>query len=241
MVATLERIAEEIGRPSAILVISAHWEAEAPTITALGNPGLIYDYYGFPPESYELEYPCPGSPRLAGRVRDILTRTGMDARLDERRGIDHGAFVPLKIMYPQADIPCVQLSLLNSLDPGRHLSMGNALASLDEPGLLVLGSGFSFHNMEAFFQPESAQSHAWNEAFQEWLADTCAHPGISEGERTRRLNNWQSAPHARYCHPREEHLLPLHVCAGMAGKPTDADWRVRIMNRNSRMFHWSMR
>lgn len=239
MVACLGNIAKKIKKPSAILVVSAHWEAEVPTITSAAKPALIYDYYGFPEESYTIQYPCLGQPELASRVHEALLAAGIPASLDDQRGFDHGMFVPLKIMYPDADIPCVQLSLLSNLDPESHLEIGRALGVLADSNILVIGSGFSFHNMKAFFAVETADSKAMNESFEEWLQQTCASPDIGEEERFNRLLNWQSAPAARYCHPREEHLLPLHVCYGATAERCSVSFTMNILNKKASMFLWS--
>jgi len=204
-----------IRRPAAIIVISAHWEETEIAITAAANPPLLFDYHGFPPETYQYQYPAPGQPELAGRVQQLLSAAAIPSRLDLQRGFDHGLFVPLLMMYPEADIPCIQLSLSASLDAGLHLRIGKALAALRSENLLVLGSGFSFHNMRALMSKRDAAIDARNQAFEEWLADTCCSAALAETEREQRLANWQAAPHARYCHPREEHLLPLQVCYGM--------------------------
>lgn len=155
MVSCLKEIAESISRPSAIIVVSAHWEAANATLTSGENPHLIYDYSGFPPESYEISYPCPGSPDLATSILRQLELAGIKASADGTRGFDHGLFVPLKIMYPEADIACVQLSLIKNLDPLEHIKLGQALQGLADPSILLIGSGFSFHNMRAFFTPET--------------------------------------------------------------------------------------
>lgn len=238
MVDQLVSLAGELKTPAAVLVISAHWEEAEPTITAGEQPGLIYDYSGFPPESYEIRYPCAGEPALAGKIHETLHRAGIKSRLNQQRGFDHGTFVPLKIMYPEANIPCVQLSLVKGLDPETHLSLGESLQELDYENLLVIGSGFSFHNMREFFLPDNAGSRGRNEAFQQWLEETCAGPGLSEADRRRRLAHWTDAPHARFCHPREEHLLPLHVCYGMAGRPAEAALESTILGKESRTFFW---
>ncbi|AEY01187.1 extradiol ring-cleavage dioxygenase III subunit B [Oceanimonas sp. GK1] len=238
MVNTLQALAGKLERPSAILVISAHWEARVPTVTSGATPGLIYDYYGFPPESYSIRYPCPGEPALAHRICQALQEAGIPASEDEQRGYDHGLFVPLKLMYPEADIPCVQLSLVDSLDARTHVAIGRALRSLDEDNLLVIGSGFSFHNMRAFFAPETPEIRASNLAFEDWLEDTCSNQNMDESERCRRLIDWEQAPHARFCHPREEHLLPLHVCYGLAGKASDEHLSATILRKRSGMFYW---
>jgi 4,5-DOPA dioxygenase extradiol len=129
-------------KPSAILVISAHWEAQIPSITSGPFPSLIYDYYGFPKEAYDIKYPVAGSPELAKKIAGLLGSAGIDANLDNQRGFDHGLFVPLKLMFPDATIPCVQLSLVNNLQPELHLQMGKALRMLKKDNVLIIGSGF---------------------------------------------------------------------------------------------------
>lgn len=208
-----------VAKPDAIVVFSAHWEAPVVSITAAAAPALLFDYHGFPPETYEYQYPAPGDPALAGRVQALLQQSGIDARLDSERGFDHGLFVPLMLMYPDADIPCIQVSLAASLDPGEHLRIGQALAGLKNENLLFLGSGFSFHNMQALLSKRDDSIDPRNQAFETWLAQTCSDPGLTEAERELRLIEWQQAPHARYCHPREEHLLPLQVCYGVGQGP----------------------
>ena len=212
-------------RPGAILVISAHWEEWIPTLTSGENPSLFYDYYGFPEESYHIHYPAPGDPQLAREVAGILRGNGIDAALDAGRGFDHGMFVPLKLMYPQADIPCVQLSLLASLDGAAHIALGEALGALLEKDLLILGSGMSFHNARSFYHPTAA-TRAAGDAFNEWLIETCTAQDLATADRRQRLVNWMAAPSALHCHPRPEHLLPLHVCQGLGGKVTD---RARVV------------
>ncbi len=238
MVSCLKRLASDIPRPDALLVVSAHWEETVPTITAGQAPSLIYDYYGFPEESYHIQYPCVGEPVLAEEVRQLLGTAGIESRMDEARGFDHGLFVPLKIMYPEADIPCVQLSLVGTLDPTKHIEMGKALASLSAQRVLVVGSGFSFHNLRAFFAPSTPETRQLNRSFDDWLADTCSSSGYSEEERARRLARWSDAPAAHYCHPREEHLLPLHVCYGVALAPCAKRIALTIMDKLSSMYLW---
>lgn len=239
MVACLQTLAGKLRKPSAILVVSAHWEASVATISSAPKPELIYDYYGFPPESYEIQYPAPGHPALAQQIHQTLVDAGIAAELDAARGFDHGMFVPLKLMYPQADIPCVQLSLVHGLDAEQHLAIGKALRALKHENLLVIGSGFSFHNMRAFFGPNTPDVRAMNQAFEDWLTDTCVNPAISEDKRWQRLRNWTQAPHARFCHPREEHLLPLHVCYGLAGNASDEHVSATILNKKAGMFRWA--
>ena len=238
MVENLKVIATKIKKPSAIIVISAHWEEKIPTITSGVNPSLMYDYYGFPDDAYNIKYPCQGEPFLADQIHQSLSSAGIEAGLDKKRGFDHGVFVPLKIMYPDADIPCVQLSLAQSLNPGEHIKIGKALSGVKHDELLVIGSGFSFHNMKAFFAPETSESKTMNETFEKWLIDTCSNPNIDDEERTQRLENWEQAPFARYCHPREEHLLPLHVCFGVAQSVCDEYFELSIMHKKSSVYLW---
>lgn len=215
MVSFLREITSELGEPAAILVISAHWEEEQATITSNSHPEIIYDYYGFPAEAYTIQYAAPGNPGLAKEIHALLMASGISAKLDEQRGFDHGLFVPLKLMFPQARIPCIQLSLLKNLDPKKHIALGNAIASLREKNILIIGSGMSFHNLKTFFSSDIDSSKE-NDAFDHWLIETCTDPAISSEAREQRLIEWEKAPFARFCHPREEHLLPLHVCYGIA-------------------------
>ncbi len=198
-------------RPRALLVISSHWEAAVPTVTSASAPPLIYDYSGFPPHTYELTWPAPGSPQLADRVRALLGAAGIEAAEDPRRGFDHGVFVPLKVAYPEPRLPTVELSLQVGLDPARHLAIGRALEPLRDEGVFIVGSGMSYHNMRAFMTPAAAASSS---RFDRWLADAVAEPPPA---RDAALTDWAKAPAAREAHPREEHLLPLMVAAGAAG------------------------
>ncbi len=197
--------------PRSLLVVSAHWEGEAATVTTAPKPPLLYDYYGFPPHTYELRWPAPGSPTLAGRVRALLGAAGIDHAADDARGFDHGVFIPLKLSWPDAQLPTVQLSLRQGLDPAEHLAIGRALAPLRDEGVLIIGSGMSYHNMRGFGHPRSL---ADSQAFDAWLAATVA---AAPADRDARLDDWTRAPAARQCHPREEHLAPLFVVAGAAG------------------------
>ena len=238
LVKVMEAVASELPKPTAIIVISAHWEEGSPTITSASRPALIYDYYGFPPESYQIQYPAPGAPELARQVHSLLKDQGIAANLTEQRGYDHGMFVPLKIMYPQADIPCIQLSLLKSLNAQQHVALGAALGSLNDDGILILGSGFSFHNLREFFAPSTERTRLMNEAFETWLIETCSSKNLSEKERCDRLLHWDQAPHARYCHPREEHLLPLHVCYGAAQKPCRKVYEFYASGKKASAYLW---
>ncbi|MEO0400683.1 MAG: class III extradiol ring-cleavage dioxygenase [Pseudomonadota bacterium] len=220
MIRFLQEFPNTVAKPDAIVVIGAHWEEPTVSITASPAPPMLYDYYGFPPETYEIKYSSPGAPALAGRIAELLRNAGVDSRLDKERGYDHSVFVPLMLMYPDADIPCIEISLHDSLDAEMHVRIGKALSSLRSENILVLGSGFSFHNMRVMLSKRGDAVDPHNEAFEDWLAETLQSPDLDNAERERRLINWEeSAPHARYCHPREEHLLPLQVCYGMAGGP----------------------
>lgn len=238
MVACLKNIATKLKKPDTILVISAHWEAATPTITASANPPLIYDYYGFPDEAYQIQYPCPGEPALAQQVHDSLRQAGISAKLDHARGLDHGVFVPLKIMFPEADIPCVQLSLVKSLDAKTHIEIGKAMQIIDYDNLLVIGSGFTFHNMRAFFGNQAHAPDLKNHAFEAWLLDVITNHRYSEDERGQKLSDWQQAPNARYCQPREEHLLPLHVCYGLTQSACSAAFELNVLNKKVSMYLW---
>jgi aromatic ring-opening dioxygenase catalytic subunit (LigB family) len=198
--------------PRAVLVISAHWEARVPTVMTAERPPMLYDYYGFPPESYAIQWPAPGEPNVAARVRELLGAAGIESADDRQRGFDHGTFVPLKLVYPAADIPTVQLSLQLGLDPAKHLAIGRALAPLRDEGVFIIGSGMSYHNMRGFRDP---QALAVSESFDAWLRDTTR---MDPGDRDARLLAWSNAPAARLAHPREEHLMPLMVIAGAAGE-----------------------
>lgn len=237
MVAFMEHLPAQLIRPAAILVISAHWEESEATLLSAPNPPMFYDYYGFPEEAYAIDYPAPGSPELAERIAGLLIEKGIEARLDPARGFDHGSFIPLKLMYPAADIPTLQLSLLRGLNPAAHLALGEALRPLLGEDVLILGSGFSFHNQRAFFLGDRGAPDTANEAFQDWLIETCAGPH-PESEREARLLAWESAPSARYCHPREEHLLPLHVCQGAAGSTARVVFDDQILGKRGVAFAW---
>ena len=238
MVDNLKAIATQLPKREAIVLISAHWEASTPTLTHSANPPLIYDYYGFPQQAYHVTYPAPGQPTLADAIASVFEQNGIDSTLTDERGFDHGLFVPLKIMYPSADIPCVQLSLVKGLDAKTHIAMGQALSQLADDSILIIGSGFSFHNMQAFQTPATPIAQGKNEAFEQWLIDTCSTVDMDENERTQRLINWEDAPSARYCHPREEHLLPLHVCYGAAQRACSQFFELTIMGKKASVYIW---
>lgn len=218
MVDFMMKLSAQLKKPDAILVVSAHWEEQSATLLGSKMPSMLYDYYGFPAEAYTITYPAPGSPALANQIVQLLEKGKIQAHIDTERGFDHGLFIPLKLMYPQADIPSIQLSLLRGLNPAAHIALGKALRELTNQNILVVGSGFSFHNLRAFSWNETVRPDPRNDAFQEWLIQVCTGQK-QQDELEEQLINWEGAPNARYCHPREEHLLPLHVCVGIARKP----------------------
>jgi 4,5-DOPA dioxygenase extradiol len=237
MIDFMTRLPARLKKPEVILVISAHWEESAATLLGSKNPVMFYDYYGFPDEAYEITYPAPGSPELADRIAGYLRKSNIPTRIDPQRGFDHGLFIPLKLMYPDAKIPSLQLSLLRGLNPAAHIALGKALRALMNENILVVGSGFSFHNLRAFNWQENGALDPANEAFQDWLIEVCSGP-IPQSEREQRLIEWEKAPSARYCHPREEHLLPVHVCLGMADKPAEVVFDDQILGKRSVAFLW---
>jgi aromatic ring-opening dioxygenase catalytic subunit (LigB family) len=207
---SLRDIPRQIGvTPKAVLVITAHWEGRDFMLSSSPKPPMIYDYGGFPPHTYEVQYSAPGSPELAAQVQGLLEAGGFAARLDAQRGFDHGTFSAMYPVYPQADVPIVQLSLKHGLDPLTHLEVGRLLAPLRKEGVLIVGSGLSYHNLRAFNAQGAAASHA----FDGWLRATMALP---PSQRSAQLLAWEQAPAARMAHPREEHLLPLMVALGAA-------------------------
>jgi aromatic ring-opening dioxygenase catalytic subunit (LigB family) len=210
-------------RPKAILIVSGHWEEPVFTVGSSAKPPMVFDYYGFPEETYRLRFDAPGSPALAKRVRELLGAAGFPNAEDAERGYDHGVFVPLKLVTPEADIPVVQLSLRSDLDPEAHLAAGRALSPLRDEGVLIVGSGMSWHNMRGFSPEFTAKS----EAFDAWLAEALSDPA----RRDEAIRRWDEAPYAREAHPREEHLAPLFVAAGAAqGEPGRLVFRDKAMD-----------
>jgi aromatic ring-opening dioxygenase catalytic subunit (LigB family) len=196
--------------PSAILIVSGHWETEGFLLTGARHPELIYDYYGFPPHTYQLRYDAPGSPELAAEAALLLTEAGLTAGLDNDRGLDHGAFVPLKVAFPDAHVPVVELSVDRRLDPSLHIAAGRALMPLRDRGVLIIGAGMSFHNLRAYGDPRFTPI---SKQFDDWLTESVSLNAVSRGER---LKAWSDAPGALLSHPQSEHLLPLMVAAGAA-------------------------
>jgi len=197
--------------PEAILIVSGHWEEPAFTASAALHPELIFDYSGFPEHTYRLTWPAPGSPELARNAAELLKQASLPAAVSATRGFDHGVFAPLKVVFPEARIPVVALSLAASLDPALHLAAGRALAPLRDQGVLIVGSGMSFHNLRAYLRPETPERAR---AFDAWLTHAIESPA---GARDALLTGWRKAPFTAFAHPREEHLIPLMVTAGAGG------------------------
>ncbi len=234
MISFLKNVSSMVSTPSAIIMISAHWEAHKVSITHAANPELIYDYSGFPKEAYDITYPAPGHPELANKINDLLLASNIETQLENTRGFDHGMFVPLKLMYPDADIPCIQLSLVKGLDPATHIKIGKALSNIEDNNILFVGSGMSFHNMREF----GGVTNESNLNFEAWLVDTCTNPNLTLEERETRLIDWTDAPSARFCHPREEHLIPLHVCYGIAQAKGELVFDGTIMGKKTSAYLW---
>ncbi len=211
--ASIIDIRRQLGvRPRAVLIISGHWECREFTVSASPRPSMIYDYYGFPEHTYHVQYKAPGSPELAARVQSLLAGGGLDCLSDETRGFDHGVFTVMEPLYSEANIPVVQLSLKAGYDPSTHIEAGRLLAPLREEGVLILGSGLSYHNLRRMDRGAAGPSRQFDGWLQETLAD------LSPADRRDRLCRWSDAPQARFAHPNEDHLLPLMVAVGSAGE-----------------------
>ena len=207
---SLQRMVAELDeRPKAILMISGHWEADEFAVMASPQPPMVYDYYNFPPETYEVTYPAPGAPDLAARAAGLIAAAGLPVHLDQSRGFDHGTFTPMVIMYPKADVPLFQVSLRKTYSPAEHVALGRALAPLREEGVLIVGSGLSYHNLRRF-GPAAKEPSA---AFDRWLNAALAQPPAA---RTDALLSWETAPSARVCHPQEDHFVPIFAALGAA-------------------------
>ncbi len=207
---SLARMPAEIGTtPKAILMVSGHWEEPDFAVMSAAKPGMIYDYGGFPPETYRIIYPAPGAPDLAARTAELLKSAGLPTHLDPKRGFDHGTFAPAYVMYPKANVPIFQVSLQHGYNPAAHFALGRALAPLRDEGVLIVGSGLSYHNLRLFGPGAKAPSAA----FDQWLHKAMTQTGAA---RTKALMAWETAPHARVCHPQEDHFVPLFAALGAA-------------------------
>jgi aromatic ring-opening dioxygenase catalytic subunit (LigB family) len=209
--------------PKAIVLITAHWQSTPISISSGTNPSLYYDYGGFPPEAYKLSYPAPGHPDLANKIQSLFKSHGVSSKLDSKRGWDHGTFIPMMLINPSADIPIVQVGVSDDLDTDLHIRMGEALRPLRKEGVLIIGSGSSFHNFAYFFAQSSSQRNegiAYSKQFNDWLTDTlCSKDHSAESRRAKMVNIRKETPSTSKCHPpgKEEHLIPLHVCFGAGG------------------------
>lgn len=206
-------LAATLPRPAAILCVSAHWQAPVPAASTAGRPETIHDFFGFPDELYRLRYPAPGAPALARRAVELLGAAGIEGALDAGRGLDHGAWNPLFLIYPEADIPVAQIALIDGGDPAAHVALGRALAPLAGEGVLILASGGAVHNLGQF-RVDRSRPADWAIAFDEWLADR-----IAAGDEAALLG-YRQRPDGRLAHPSDDHILPLFVALGAAaGKP----------------------
>ena len=210
-----------LGRPESILMVSAHWDTESPAVSGAERPETIHDFYGFPPALYRLRYPAPGAPRLAKRVAGLLGGQGYKVDIDPERGLDHGAWTPLILGYPEADVPVAQFSIQSHLGPAHHLKIGEALRPLRDEGVLIVGSGGATHNLrELSRQRGNPVPQQWTAEFNDWLADALL------ARRTDDLVNYRArAPQAVRNHPTDEHLIPLYVALG-AGDPGGSTQRL---------------
>ncbi|MDR3612195.1 MAG: class III extradiol ring-cleavage dioxygenase [Candidatus Obscuribacterales bacterium] len=210
--ASLLEVRREVGHsPRAVLMVSGHWEADRFRLSSAVNPPMEYDYFGFPEHTYQIRYDAPGDPDLAEAIQAILEHGGVVSDLDPKRGFDHGTFTLMYTIYPEAQIPIVQLSLKADFDPAEHIKIGELLAPLRDEGVLIVGSGLSYHDLRGMMSGRGAKASA---TFDEWLNDTLV--VSSPDERRKRLLHWSDAPAARAAHPREDHLIPLFVAVGAA-------------------------
>lgn len=222
--AAWRQLGESLPKPSSILMISAHWETSVPTVSRAVSPETIHDFSGFPAELYQLRYDAPGAPQMAEAAAAALRQAGIPAQLDDSHGLDHGAWVPLSFMYPQADVPVAQLSLQPDRDPAWHVALGRALRPLREQGVLIVGSGAITHNLRAIFRhPQDEPAPAWVTEFRDWISQR-----IAEGDMQSLLDYRRFAPHAEQNHPTDEHLLPLFVALGAANDIRNAQHLNRV-------------
>lgn len=213
---SLKTLPQQLGaEPKAILVVSGHWEEDDFAVMSSATPPMLYDYGGFPPEMYRIQYPAPGAPDVAQRAFDLLRAAGLATHLDSERGFDHGTYALLAVTHPKADVPVFQVAIRHDCDPEAHWQLGRALAPLRDEGVLIIGSGSSYHNLRAMLSSHRGHNRAEESAqFDAWLQQTLVESDPQQ--RRERLLAWERAPHARAVHPREDHLVPLHVVMGAA-------------------------
>ncbi|HTR00346.1 MAG TPA: class III extradiol ring-cleavage dioxygenase [Candidatus Acidoferrum sp.] len=239
LIAFLKTLSGKFGKPDAIVLISAHWEETVPTVYGGEQHGMLFDYYGFPPETYRYRYPAPGAPAVALRIASLLHKLHAPCNVDTQRGFDHGAFVPMLLIDPDAAIPCIQLSLLKGLNPQAHVQLGQALHELRNDNVVIIGSGMSFHNLQAVWAGPKPDLRAASDQFHQWLLFTVTSKALLPQQRLNALSHWVQAPYAQFCHPRAEHLLPLHVCAGIAGgSAAEVVFDQELMNHKVAGFAW---
>ncbi|MCU4677277.1 dioxygenase [Catenovulum sp. 2E275] len=241
MLDTFSAIKQALNRlenlPSAIILISAHWQADNYQITGAKQPELIYDYYGFPAESYAIEYPANGNPELAEQIFAQLTANQLSASINQKRGYDHGMFVPLKLLYPSAHIPVIQVSLNLNDDPAEHIKLGEKLAHFRKQNVLMIGSGFSFHQIPAFFNPAYHNKLHLAEAFHLWLDQQMIESSDYPSQK-QALINWQTVEGANFSHPTADHILPLHVCLGIAQNTVTKTYSFKLNQWPARCYWW---
>jgi 4,5-DOPA dioxygenase extradiol len=218
LIAFLQQLPQRYAKPEAYVVISAHWEANVPSVYGGQQHPMLFDYYGFPPHTYQFRYGAPAAPAISRTIADLLRQEELQCSTETARGFDHGTFVPMLLIDPQASVPCIQLSLLKGLSPHAHVGLGLALQRLREHNVVIIGSGMSFHNLQAVWAGPDPRLQVASNEFHQWLLQTTSDTTLTAQQRLQRLNDWQQqAPYAQFAHPRAEHLLPLHVCAGIAG------------------------
>lgn len=232
----LRNIASRLpAQPKAVVMVSAHWIQSEVTVTSASHPEMIFDYHGFPAHTYELRYPAPGEPGLAEKLVHLLKTAGIQARTNETRGYDHGMFIPMLLMFPEANIPVIQMSLTKTLNPEEHIAIGQALESLRDEGVLIVGSGMSFHNMRGYGDPRYGPI---SDIFDTWLTQSVE---SDPDTRNKLLAHWEDAPSASQCHPpeAEEHLIPLMVVSGAAGQDKGVKaFTDRVMQTTISAFHF---
>ena len=210
-------LAKKLPKPKAVLMVTAHWESNLPMLSGNARPSMIYDFGGFPEALYRISYPAPGAPEIAAKAQTLLKAAGFTAGIDGCRGFDHGTWVPLLKMYPDADVPVVQLSVQTAMNPRHHVEVGRALAPLTKQGVLIVGSGHLTHNLRDWMHSRGQTAHApYAQKFQRWVFDRLAAHDIDALTRYR-----HEAPDAARAHPTEEHFMPLFVALGAAGEAAE--------------------
>lgn len=211
----LTELGRTLPRPDAILAVSAHWDTQRLALSRAERPSTVHDFYGFPEPLYALSYPAPGAPALAERAAGLLRAAGEAPQLDAGQGLDHGAWVPLLLAFPEADIPVAQLSVQSRRDAAAHLALGRALRPLRDEGVLILASGGAVHNLRQLFRVGGPETPEWAQAFEDWLVGA-----VETGDETALIDWLDGAPQARLAQPSDEHFLPLFVALGAGdGRP----------------------